>query len=181
MTDTSFQPNTYNEQVSHDALLCLLDYDPLTGVFTWLAPPGTRHDLIGSQAGNSRDNNGIVIKIDGVSYRAHRLAWFYMTGVWPQSLVDHRDGDPLNNRWSNLREASHQLNNQNQRASTSRNIWTHFLGVSMHRASGKYEANIGISVNGKKRKKYLGLFDTDAEAHAAYVAAKRELHAGNTL
>lgn len=53
--------------------------------------------------------------------------------------------------------------------------------AASHRASGKYEANIGISVAGKKRKKYLGLFDTDAEAHAAYVAAKRELHAGNTL
>lgn len=40
---------------------------------------------------------------------------------------------------------------------------------------------MGVTENGRKKKVYLGLFDTDVSAHAAYVQAKRERHPGNTL
>lgn len=173
-------PPSVTSPVSLARLKELLAYDPLTGVFTWLQCPG-RPDHVGKSAGTRHPKNGILIRISGKLYRAARLAWFYMTGEWPEDLIDHRDGDPTNNRWLNLRPADWALNQQNKRAATSRNLWTNLLGVSFHAASGKFEANIGVTENGRKKKVYLGLFDTDVEAHAAYVQAKRQRHPGNTL
>lgn len=173
-------PASVTPPVSLARLKELLSYDPLTGIFTWLECPG-RPDHVGRQAGTRHLKNGILIRISGKLYRAARLAWFYVTGQWPDDLIDHQDGDPTNNRWLNLRPADWAVNQQNKRRATSRNLWTNLLGVSFHAASGKYEANIGVTENGRKKKVYLGLFDTDVAAHAAYVQAKRERHPGNTL
>ena len=158
--------NSWNADISHDELLCLLNYDPLTGVFTWQSASGTRVDLIGSAAGSSDKRGAVFIRLHQIRYAAHRLAWFYMTGAWPENLIDHRDGNPANNKWLNLREATRRMNNENKRAASSQNLWTNYLGVSE---------------NVKKRKKYLGLYPTDHAAFAAYVTDKRTLHAGNTL
>lgn len=173
-------PASVTSGVSLATLKERLHYDPETGVFTWLSCPG-RPDLVGRPAGTAHPKNGVLIRLDGRVYRGARLAWFYVTGAWPDDLVDHRDGDPTNNRWLNLRAADWSINQQNQRRANSRNLWTPLLGVSFHRRSGKYEANITVTEGGRKRKKYLGLFPTDTEAHAAYVEAKRALHPGNTL
>lgn len=45
-------------------------------------------------------------RLQGRGLLLHRVAFVLMTGDWPKALVDHVDGDRLNNRWSNLREAS---------------------------------------------------------------------------
>lgn len=172
--------NAPNDTITLDRLKEALHYDPETGVFTWLNC-GKRTDLVGTQAGSVGSHGHLTIKVDGLRYAAHRLAFFYMSGHWPTALVDHKDGDPANNRWVNLRDASHSVNQQNQRTATSRNLWTTYLGVHFHKASGKYEANITVSKDGKKRKVYLGLHKTPEEAHAAYLAAKRIHHEGNQL
>ncbi|MFX4377260.1 HNH endonuclease, partial [Acinetobacter baumannii] len=41
------------------------------------------------------------------------MAWLYVHGVHPTGQIDHIDGDPLNNRISNLRDVSHAVNQQN--------------------------------------------------------------------
>lgn len=111
----------------------------------------------------------MIVGIDGVTYRAHRLAWFYVTGVWPEKTVDHKNRNRADNRWRNLRLATHHQQRQNQ--SVGRANKTGFLGVRRHR-KGKFEANIGVG--GKHI--YLGLFDTAEEASRVYLRAKRQLH-----
>ena len=147
----------------------VLDYDPATGEFTWLA--GGR---IGRRAGT--DCRGYLrISIDSVIYSAHRLAVLYMTRRWPTREVDHINGNGIDNAWGNLRQLDRERNAQNQRTPMSNNK-VGLLGVSP-RPNGKFRAT--LVVGGKQRS--VGTFDTAEEAHTAYVEAKRIHHEGCTL
>jgi hypothetical protein len=106
---------------------------------------------------------------------AHRLAWFLVTGEWPKNTIDHINGNKSDNRWANLRDVAVQTNSQNERRAR-RNNRSGFLGVRKNRV-GMYVAAIGIDYG----KRHLGSFKTPEEAHAAYIAAKRLHHEGNTL
>src|ERR1700752_3680858 len=85
-------------------------YDPETGIFRHasLDVRHRGHKEFGSIAGCvSRKNGGYwVLWINGRWYRAHRVAWLYMTGQWPIGILDHADGDRTNNKWANIRIAS---------------------------------------------------------------------------
>jgi hypothetical protein len=111
--------------------------------------------------------------VDGHRYPAHRLAWLYMTGEWPGE-VDHINGKKDDNRWANLRDISHAANSQNVRVAQVNNRCG-VLGVKPLR--DKFQARICVA----RKTIHLGTFLTTSEAHAAYVAAKRELHEGCTL
>src|SRR5215467_12123212 len=65
-------------------------------------------------------------------YYAHILAWLWMTGEWPREEIDHIHNDPTDNRWKELREATHTENNRNKDF-RGRNK---FVGASFHKASG---------------------------------------------
>lgn len=162
--------------ITAERLWYLLNYDDKTGEFSWRITRGGRAKL-GSKVGSVNDDGYVKIMIDGRSYGAHQLAVLYMTAEWPPSgEVDHRDGNTSNNAWLNLRDATHRLNCENRRQASSKST-TGFLGVSKHHRSERYRARIrtdGRIVN-------LGWFDTAEEAHAAYVAAKRQLHDGCTI
>lgn len=161
------------EILNQDTLRRLLRYDPETGVFTWLVSTG-RRCKIGDVAGSVDSHGQRVIGVQGRNYKAHRLAWLYMTGAWPEDQIDHRNGERADNRWANLRDATHSLNQQNQRKARANNR-TGLLGVRARQ--GKFEAAIGAG----GKQKYLGSFSTPEEAHAAYLKAKRCLHAGCTI
>lgn len=139
----------------------LLTYDSVSGLFRWNVQKGSAR--AGDTAG-LKDNGYILIGIDGNRYQAHALAWLYVTGSWPSTFIDHRDGDRSNNTWSNLRAASRSQNNRN--AHVRSHSATGLKGVQKHR-NGKFMAK--IQFGGKQH--YLGLFDTAALAHAAYQAA----------
>ena len=114
------------------------------------------------------------IRIDGKGYQAHRLIWLYVNGAWPVNEIDHVNGVRNDNRISNLREVTNSQNLQNQRKPSLNNT-SGFLGVSAY--GGKWLAQIKLS--GKKQ--HIGYYDTPAEAHAAYIAKKREIHPFGTL
>ena len=128
----------------------LLDYNPLTGKFTWKITRGPKP--AGSTAGQ-RWVTYIRIKIDGKQYSAHRIAWLMITGEDPgDMIVDHIDCDKQNNRADNLRLANASQNSINTLRGEPK-----CYQVS---ANGKYQA-----VYTYKRKRItLGTFDTAEEA-----------------
>lgn len=88
----------------------LLLYYPNTGKFYWINSRGTKKAY--TEAGCL--NKGYVyIKIDRVRYGAHRLAFLYMEGVFPEQGVDHKLGIKNDNRWSMLRVATRSQNAAN--------------------------------------------------------------------
>jgi hypothetical protein len=151
------------------------NYDPESGLLTHR----TSHfkSKIGKVAGG-RDNNGYVhVKIKDDSYPAHRIAWLLTYGELPSRFLDHINGDRADNRIANLRLATQSENNQNQRKARSDNKSTGILGVHYFPEGDKYRPR--IMVDGKSV--YLGLFETEKEARAAYLTAKRLLHPFGTI
>ena len=158
--------------ITAETLRQLLEYCPETGHFFRRIRAG--RSGVGVIAGTIESNGYVRIEISGRPYRAHRLAFLYMTDAWPLNEVDHIDGNKTNNRWSNLRDVTDSVNLQNRKRATRRNK----LGVlGVYFCKGKYLA--GININGKR--KHLGTFPTAEEAHLAYLDAKRMHHEGNTL
>ena len=149
----------------------ILHYDADTGLFTWKVMLAHRRKP-GSVAG-SRSHGYIDIGIDNRSYRAHHLAWLYVTGEWPSSFIDHRDGNRSNNAFGNLREASNQKNSQNRHWVSKRKTTTEYLGVTWHKQRQCWMAQIRTKDG---RNLNLGLYDDDYQAHVAYLHAKREFH-----
>jgi hypothetical protein len=150
----------------------LLAYDPETGEFRWRVSRGSV--AAGSVAGYLRVDGYLRVAVFNRRYLAHRLAFLLMTGQWPPEQIDHKDGDPSNNRWENLRAATHSENMHNQKRAHRNNVAFGFLGVSPSVGNKKNPWRAAIRLEGKLR--HLGYFYTPEEAHAAYIAAKRELH-----
>lgn len=148
-----------------DRLREVLDYDPDTGFFTWRVSNG-RRAIKGHEAGFIHAKGYRRIKIDGRLYEAHRLAFLYVTGEWPEHGVDHRDMDPSNNAWGNLRPATPSQNAANSiRAGRD-------LPKGVTHVRGGYQAK--ISARGEAI--YLGTYATPSAAHGVYAAAARDLH-----
>lgn len=152
----------------------VLDYDAETGIFTWKVRLSIRVPAVGAPAGTKTKVGYLQGAIRGYRTYMHRLAWVWMTGEWPANHIDHINGDRSDNRWTNLRDVTRSVNLQNQRKAAA-NSSTKLLGA--HPFQGRFKAEIGV--NGKSR--HIGCFATAEEAHAAYVAAKREFHAGCTI
>lgn len=148
----------------------LLEYDPTTGIFRWKVK--RRKVNAGDIAGCVVGKRYRTISVDSRTYLAHRLAWLYHYGQWPNELVDHIDLDGFNNRIANLREATPRQNMHNRRG--DRNSASGMKGVTF-RPNNKinpWEANImfaGIP-------KYLGQFPTRQAAASAYRAAAETYH-----
>lgn len=152
----------------------LLHYEPSTGIFRWKDSRNRRVNP-GDIAGSSHSERYVVIRIDGKSYKAHRLAWFYMTGTFPPEETDHKNGIRWDNSYDNLRLASKTINQQNRREA-QKGSGSGVLGV-FPRKNGKFRA--AIAVNGKR--KCIGTFETKELAYAAYIQAKRRLHPSCTI
>lgn len=151
----------------------ILHYDPDTGIFRYLVKRGTCAP--GSIAGSVMLRGNWSMGLEYGRYSAHRLAWLYMTGEWPALEVDHIDGNPVNNRWDNLRLATSAQNKQNQHRPRSDNT-SGYLGVFLHGfardGSKRWRARIQIDGKGK----HLGLFKSPELAYSAYLKAKRQIH-----
>lgn len=104
---------------------------------------------------------------------AHRLAWFYVNGVWPKGHIDHIDGNKTNNSIDNLRDVSRSMNLQNQKKAHRGKSSGLPLGVHLSRG-GRFMAQ--LRVNGKNKS--FGTFDTPESAHEAYLQAKEYYHPG---
>ena len=141
----------------------MLSYDEESGIFTWLKITSNRVK-VGSIAGSTRKDGYVDIRVDAVRYRAHRLAWLYVHGEMPELFIDHIDGNPSNNRITNLRQATQQQNTYNMRKN-SKNT-SGFKGVHFHKGTNKWRAVASVN----DYPKHIGLFETAEEASNAYQA-----------
>ena len=147
----------------------ILRYEPETGAFTWNRQR-KNGALAGDVAGHVSGEGYWAIGIGGVHWQAHRVAWFYVHGVWPET-IDHINGCKADNRIINLKNCSTSENNQNTHGPQV-NSKSQMLGVSWHKKAKKWQAHICVY----KERKYLGLFDDVNEAHKAYLKEKEKLN-----
>ena len=139
-----------------------LDYDPETGVFTWRVKP--RQKSIIGHAGHLSKTGYVYISVQKKSYPAHRLAWLYTYGCWPHKEIDHINRVRSDNRIANLREATRAENCANRKKRPTR-----------YRLNGVFLVGrrFGARVHIDGIPAYLGVYDTEIEAHAAYLVAVR--------
>lgn len=158
---------TFRRDLTADELRAWVDYNPETGEFT------TKPRKIGTTQYFGKTRMPAVTLArkckDGVirSFYAHRLAFLWMTGEWPEAEVDHINNDSTDNRWSNLRAASHIENNWNKDFANLLGA-SGLIGANRHKASGLWRATF--------RRKHLGYFATAEEAHEAYKKAAIEAY-----
>ena len=163
-------------ELTSDRLRELLSYDLNSGVFTRLVKTSNRIK-IGDVAGYKNPIGYCEISADGISYFAHRLAWLYVTNVWPIGMIDHINRDRGDNRFVNLRDVSNTENQQNISEARKTNP-VGILGVQASgRVSNPWMARIRI--NGVQT--FIGNFKSAELAHSAYLEAKRANHKGSTI
>jgi hypothetical protein len=151
-----------------------LHYDPSSGIFTWIKTPSKNKRFLQGKIAGKIDAEGYrIIVISSKWYRAARLAWLYVHWQWPKETIDHIDRNRSNDSIINLRDIPQRGQRQNQKCLCTST--TGLLGVHKAHPGAKskpYQAY--ITINGTF--KHLGMFKTPEEAHATYIAAKRELH-----
>jgi HNH endonuclease len=152
-------PRNYNVYHIKD----VFNYNPETGVLSRATPYRGKLDCLTKT--NSNGKIYYLATYAGMVDYAHRIIWAYMTGRWPESGVDHINGDGLDNRWINLRPADQKQNTRNK----SPNRGSDTKGVE--RRGNRYRAH--ISIDGERR--YLGNFSSKEEAQRAYNVAALEM------
>jgi hypothetical protein len=141
----------------------VLEYNPDTGVFTWIKRNG-------NVAGTKTNWGYVSIKIKRKRYQAHRLAHLYMTGNFPENFTDHINHIRDDNRWTNLRDATLSQNQANQ--SKRKDNTSGYKGVCWDKAAKKWRATI----NYMNKNIYLGLYTTPQEANEAYKKKAIEIY-----
>jgi hypothetical protein len=132
------------------------DYDTVVAAGKWSATQGGRGGSFYAHRRRGRPGEPVFIRLHT-----------FLTG-WP--FVDHINGDGLDNRRANLREATTAQNNQN--TARQSNNTSGLKGVTWHKSRGRWRANIQLA----GRQRHLGYHDTPEAAARAYDAAARELH-----
>jgi hypothetical protein len=155
-----------NTGLTAEILRNLLAYDSATGVFSWRVRAGPCS--AGSIAGSQTEQGYWVIGIGRKVYKAHRLAYLYMTGEWPSKQIDHRNIDHADNRWNNLRHADASKNKANNPGYRGRK---YDLPKGVYRAWGCRTRPFVAQIRVRGENIYLGSHPTTEEAHAAYSAA----------
>jgi hypothetical protein len=151
--------------LTQDRLKELLDYDAETGEFCWKHTKGRMR--AGQRAGATDAYGYRVIRVDGVLYKAHRLAWMYAHGRWPDGLLDHANRKPGDNRLLNLREATQSENMHNADRKTKSGV----PGVRWRQERGRWVAQIRVGY----RNHVIGSFLSKDEAVAARRRAEQAM------
>lgn len=153
----------------------LLTYNANTGVFTWNTRVSQRCRIGDTATGRVTSGGYIQITISGRVYVAHRLAWLYVYGEWPDDELDHVNGNRSDNRIVNLRPATRKQNMENKRL--YKNSSSGSRGVSWDSKAGMWRA----SVTSLGKAHHLGFFHDKEEAAAVAREKRLQLFTHNTL
>ena len=153
--------------IDQEYLKSLLHYCPETGIFTRTRTSSRM--VAGEIAGNPNGSGYLRISVANKDYRAHRLAFIWMTGECPE-YVDHINGNRSDNRWANLRAATNAENNRNRKPSQGSS--SRYLGVTWRRNEKKWAAQIRI----EGKQTHLGYFTNERKAAQAYDKAAARYH-----
>lgn len=170
---------------SPEVLRQLLRYEPDTGKLFWLrraeewfssskyspsrAAKAWNAKHAETEAFTADDGAGYRSgRVLGWTGRAHRAIWAMESGDWPAAEIDHADGDPSNNRWSNLRLATRAENIRNTRNYSGSS--SQYRGVWWDKRYRKWHVNIKVD----QKKLFLGRFENEVDAAMAYDSAARE-------
>lgn len=165
-----------NNILDPSVVKAVLDYDPSIGIMIWRDTPCHRNARAGSEAGciirsydRLRVYRFVTITINRQKYKRSRLAFVWMTGEWPEHQIDHINGNSLDDRWCNLREATALQNawNHKRRAKSS----SLPMGIRTN-PSGRYSARLQVN----KKMIQIGTFDTIKEAENAYATARKKYY-----
>lgn len=156
------------QPLTQDSLKSLLEYNPNTGIFTWIASYNNKVSI--GDVAESKRKGYIRISINNRLYSAHHLAWLYIYGRFPNKQLDHINNIRDDNRIKNLREVTNQQNCFNAK---SRSNSHGYKGVYKRNNCPKNPYAATITINGKS--KYLGCFKTPQEAHNAYIKAAKKI------
>lgn len=156
-----------------DEVLRRLDVDLNDGRCYWIDPSPQHAGLISQEAGYARwnerrDRRYWMISLAGIQYKRAYIVFLVAKGYWPE-MIDHADGNPLNDHPSNLREATLTQNNWNHRGRRKKDPTP--MGIRTM-PNGRFQARIALN----KKSLCLGTFDTLATAHAVYSAKRKELY-----
>ncbi len=154
-----------------------LEYNTDTGQFIWKVFKNSfaRKVFVGAIAGSNKDGY-VQIICDQRQYRAHRLAWLFMTGSFPKSgyEIDHINGIRNDNRWVNLRLVTRSQNNMNAKPSIMNK--SGHKGVHFYKLVNKWHARIQV----KGKIILLGNFDLLKDAISARKQAEETYFKGYT-
>jgi len=133
---------TNREDLKVEDLKKYIKYDPDTGqMFRILRLSKTQTEHTCNQLVKGSNNRGYKwLRLHGLMFLAHRLAWFYMIGEHPVDEIDHINGDRQDNRWCNLRQVTPFENSRNQ--GNRQDNTSGCRGVTFHKHSGKWVARI---------------------------------------
>jgi hypothetical protein len=165
------------KSIDYETVNELLDYNPDTGVLTWKPRPlemfknegvykRFNNLLAGQTAGtNDKPRAGTYLRrtigIFGKQYKAHRICWLLHYKKEPVNMIDHINGDALDNRIENLRDITNAENKRN--GTRFSNNKTGFAGVHYNTKTGVYRSGIGVD----SAWTWLGTYHTLDEAIAA--------------
>lgn len=167
------QPTRIIEKEEFDLIKQFFKYDPESGIIFWIKSP--RWNIKVNDIAGKIKRGRVIVRFKKIDYYGHRLAWLIYNGVENQpKLIDHKNGNPLDNSIVNLREATYAINSQNVRTPTKASS-TGYLGV--YPEGDKFIAKIKLN----KKNIRLGLFKNAIEASECYLKNKRILHEGCTI
>lgn len=157
-----------------------LIYCPDTGIFYRIGTLSRNYKK--PKICDCTSNGYIVITFQKKLIKAHKLAFLYMTGAIPD-MVDHIDGDGLNNRWDNIRAVTQLQNNHNRRIDKSST--TDIKGISWYdnkKTGTGYLAR--ISINYKRICCWFSIIEYKDKQNAldkavSWVREQREKHHGH--
>lgn len=151
-----------------------LEYDSNIGELIWKQDYSKFKK--GTVAGSINGQGYRMVSFNKLSTGAHRIIWFLIYGSFPDGIVDHINRKRKDNRLENLRNISVGENNQNIDV-MSRVGLGRLVGASFCKTKNKWQAKIRLNY----KTTFIGYFDTEEEAHNAYLAKKREIHTASNI